>query len=396
MKRILWVKSDFLHPTTRGGQIRSLEILRRLHRRHEIHYVAYDDGASPEGLARSGEYCSFAYPVHREIASKKSIRFAGQLAAGLFSRLPVPVSRYRSKAMREQVAKLTAGHAFDAVVCDFPFVAPNFADLAPVTLFQHNVEAIIWKRHAEHAATFAHSFYFGLQARRMRAYEGELCRSVRAVIAVSAADADYMRKHYGVQQICPVPTGVDLDHFAPPPDPPRRADLVFLGSMDWMANIEGIVWFVREILPRIRRKKPDCSLAIVGRRPAAAVLKLASEDASIHVTGTVDDVRPWLWGSRVSIVPLRVGGGTRLKIFEAQAARVPVVSTTVGAEGLELEDGRHLLIADEPEAFAERCLAALDDASERRRLSDAAWEFIAARFSWETVSQAFERCLGLP
>lgn len=396
MKRILWVKSDYLHPTTRGGQIRSLEILRRLHGRHEIHYVAYDDGASPEGLARSGEYCSHSYPVRQEIASKSSIAFAGQLVAGLFSRVPVPVSRYRSKAMREQVSKVIAAHEFDAVVCDFPFVAPNFADLAPVTLFQHNVEAIIWKRHAEHAPTFAHACYFGLQARRMYAYEGELCRSVRTVIAVSAADAEYMRKEYGVARICSVPTGIDVDHFAPPPLSSHMADLVFLGSMDWMANIEGIVWFVREILPLIRRKKPDCSLAIVGRRPTAAVQKLAAEDARIHVTGTVDDVRPWLWGSHVSIVPLRVGGGTRLKIFEAQAARVPVVSTTIGAEGLDLEDGRHLLIADGPEAFAERCVTLLENASERQRLSNAAWDFISERFSWETVSQAFERCLGWP
>jgi polysaccharide biosynthesis protein PslH len=396
MKRILWVKSDFLHPTTRGGQIRSLEILRRLHQRHEIHYVAYDDGASPEGLARSREYCSYAYPVRQEIASKKSIVFAGQLIAGLFSRIPVSVSRYRSKAMRHQIGKLTAGQSFDAVVCDFPFVAPNLTDLTPVTLFQHNVEAIIWKRHAENAPTFAHAFYFGLQARRMRAYERELCRSVQQVIAVSAADADYMRKQYGVAKICSVPTGVDLEHFAPPPSSPHKADLVFLGSMDWMANIDGIVWFVREILPRIWREKPDCSVAIVGRRPTAAVLRLASEDPRIHVTGTVDDVRPWLWGSHVSIVPLRVGGGTRLKIFEAQAARIPVVSTTIGAEGLDLEEGRHLLIADQPEAFARHCLSMLDEASERQGLSNAAWDFISARFSWETVSQAFERCLGWP
>jgi hypothetical protein len=122
MKRILWVKSDFLHPTTRGGQIRSLEILRCLHRRHEIHYVAFDDGTSPDGVARSGEYCSFAYPIRREIAEKGSLKFTAQLFGGLFSPIPVPVSRYRSKAMQVQVDRLVAQHRFDAVVCDFPFV----------------------------------------------------------------------------------------------------------------------------------------------------------------------------------------------------------------------------------------------------------------------------------
>ena len=229
----------------------------------------------------------------------------------------------------------------------------------------------------------------------MSAYEGRLCRSVRGVIAVSPADADYMRTHYRVARICSIPTGVDLDRFAPPVSSPPTADLVFLGSMDWMANIDGIVWFVREILPRIRLKKPDCSLAIVGRKPDSAIQKLAQDDPRIHVTGTVDDVRPWLWGSQVSIVPLRVGGGTRLKIFEAQAARIPVVSTAIGAEGLvDSKTARSLLIADRPEVFADRCLSLLDDPSARKRLSDAAWDFISTRFSWESASEAFERGLG--
>ena len=394
MKRILWIKADFLHPTTRGGQIRSLEILRRLHQRHEVHYIGFEDPSSPEGVARSSEYCSFAYPLQHRVPDKASLAFVGQLIAGVFSRLPVAVSRYRSDAMREQIRKLTAQHSFDAIVCDFLFPAPNLPDLASATVFQHNVETMIWERHTKHAPTLAHRLYFGLQARRMREFEGRICRQVKQVIAVSDNDAETMRRLYQVSRVCPVPTGVDVDFFAPPSSSPALADLVFLGSMDWMPNIDGVSWFVREILPRIRRSKPGCSVAVVGRKPTAAVRELAERDRAIHVTGTVDDVRPWLWGSQISIVPLRVGGGTRLKIYEAQAARVPVVSTLVGAEGLGVEHGTHLLIADEPDAFADACLALLAREAECRRLADAAWNLVSSRFSWETVCCAFERCLG--
>ena len=390
--KLLWVKTDFLHPTTRGGQIRTLETLRRLHLKHEVHYVAFEDPAQPEGLARSSEYCAKAYPVAHRVADKTSPAFALQLIAGLFSRLPVAVSRYRSAAMRRQVETLLGQHKFDSVVCDFLFPALNIPRLDACVLFQHNVESMIWKRYVDHAAG-AKKLYFALQAKRMLAYEGAVCRSVRNVIAVSEADADTMRRIYGIGRAYPTPTGVDLDFFARPDAIEKLADLVFLGSMDWMPNIDGAVWFVREVLPLIRRRRPDCTLAIAGRLPSAEVTRLAQSDTRIKVTGTIPDVRPWLFGSLVSIVPLRVGGGTRLKIYEAMAAKAPVVSTAIGAEGLDVTDGENIYIADSPELFAERCLALLDSAAERERLSAAAWNLVASKYSWDVVTRSMERLL---
>ncbi len=243
--KLLWVKTDFLHPTTRGGQIRTLEMVRRLHRNHEVHYVAFEDPAQPEGLARSSEYCTKAYPVAHRVADKTSPAFALQLIAGLFSRLPVAVTRYRSAAMRRQVETLLGQHQFDGIVCDFLFPAPNIPRLDACVLFQHNVESMIWKRYVEHAAGLKR-VYFALQAKRMSAYEGEVCRLVRKVIAVSEADADAMRRIYGIPLASTTyRTGVDLDYFARPDASGKLADLVFLGSMDWMPNIDGAVWFVR-------------------------------------------------------------------------------------------------------------------------------------------------------
>ena len=391
--KLLWVKTDFLHPTTRGGQIRTLELLRCLHRKHEIHYIAFNDPNSPEGLERAGEYCSKAYPIDSKVVDKESPAFLVELFVGLFSRMPVAVRRYHSARMRAQVERLMQREVFDHIVCDFLFPAPNLPDLTSCVLFQHNVEAIIWKRRTDHAPGPLHRQYVKLQADRMLRYEGEVCRRVRKVIAVSEPDAVLMQEWYGVKRVEAVPTGVDADYFQARTPVPPAADLVFVGSLDWAPNIDGIDWFQREVLPLILRRKPDCSVAIVGRKPPRVIQELRSRYPGVQVTGTVPDVRPWLWGSKVSIVPLRVGGGTRLKIFEAMAAGIPVVSTTIGAEGLGARDGDTIRIADTPEDFAAACITLLDDAAERERLRDQALQMVTEKYSWEAVASAFEKLL---
>ena len=228
----------------------------------------------------------------------------------------------------------------------------------------------------------------------MLRYEGEVSRAVKNIISVSEADAETMRSLYGVSRVAAVPTGVDIDYFTWSMARIPSADLVFVGSMDWMPNINGVLWFVEEILPIIRKTRPDCSLVIAGRRPTPEIQRLAVADTRIRVTGTVGDIRPYLWDSAVSIVPLKIGGGTRLKIYEAMAARIPVVSTTIGAEGLDVQNGEDIHIADSPADFAARCLELLNDAAARRRMADAAFSMVSSRYSWEVVSRKFEELLA--
>lgn len=391
--KILWVKSDFLHPTTRGGQIRTLETLRVLHRRHEVHYLGLTDEAGGEGPSRAGEYSSRSYAVEHRAQDKGSIGFALELARGLVSPMPVAVARWESGELRERLRMLLKQEAFGSVVCDFLFPAPHFDDLSMVTLFQHNVEAQIWKRHAEHGRTVAHRGYFSGQSRKMQAYEGQVCRAARRVIAVSEADAALMRREYRVERVDAVPTGVNLEYFAPPVEAEETEELIFVGSMDWMPNEDGMKWFVGEVWPKIRRAKPQCRLAIVGRKPGPEVVMLGESNAGVTVTGTVPDVRRWLHGGKVCIVPLRIGGGTRLKIYEAMAAKLPVVSTTIGAEGLDYRHGENLMIADSPEAFAAACVDLLTGEQRRRAMADAALKLVSERYSWEAVTDVFERLL---
>jgi glycosyltransferase involved in cell wall biosynthesis len=391
--KILWVNANFMHPTNKGGSIRTLEMLRYLHRWHEIHYVAIEDPAHPEGPLLSKEYCSRAYPFRRRVPGKNSLAYYGQVAGSLFASIPLAMTRYSSPALGRFLDELMRKERFDRAVADHLTPATYFPGLERSVLFQHNVETVIWRRYAEHAEGALRKWYFGLQARRMFAFERRICRAAGHIVAVSDVDARMMRELFGATRISDIPTGVNIEYFAPPSSPESTADLVFVGSMDWMANEDGVLYFVREILPLIRRRRPETSFAIVGRRAPPSIADLGRQDPRILVTGTVPDVRPYLWGSRVSIVPLRIGGGTRLKIYESMAARVPVVSTTVGAEGLTVEHPENIRIADTPADFADRCLELLEDAGERQKVAAAAWNMILSRFSWEHVSHRFEKIL---
>lgn len=388
--KILWACPLFLHPTTKGGQIRTLEMLRHLHRRHEVHFVALDSDGNAEGIERSSEYCSHVYPVKHAVPAQGSPAFVAQFARYAFSRVPLAVQRFASQRMRALVADLAERERFDHIVCDFLAAAPNVPSLDRAVLFQHNVETIIWERREENARNPLVRAVYRSQRRRMFAYERQVCRTVRHVIAVSEEDARRMREMFGVSRVSHVPTGVDTEYFAPPPDAPLRHDLVFVGSMDWAPNVDGMLHFLAEVLPLIRRERPDCRVAIVGRTPGKEMLEAAARDPLLTVTGTIPDIRPYLWESAVSIVPLRIGGGTRLKIFEAMAAKIPVVSTTVGAEGLPVADGRHLFLADDAASFAGRCLELLHDADARRAMAEEAWGLVQAQFSWGHAARRFE------
>jgi glycosyltransferase involved in cell wall biosynthesis len=284
---------------------------------------------------------------------------------------------------------------FDCAVVDHLAPTAYFPDLPHAIFFQHNVETVIWRRHVEHAADPLRRWYFQLQADRMLEFERRVSREAGHIVAVSATDADEMRRLFGVTRVSEIPTGVNLGYFRPPETRTAGtgADLVFVGSMDWLPNVDGVLYFVREVLPLIRHKRPGCTLAIVGRTPPPKISELAAQDACVQVTGTVPDIRPYLWGSLVSIVPLRIGGGTRLKIYEAMAAKIPVISTSVGAEGLTVNPPEDIRFGDTPQDFAEQCLELLASAEERTRVATAAWEMVNANFSWEHVSRCFERVM---
>jgi sugar transferase (PEP-CTERM/EpsH1 system associated) len=390
---ILWLKTELLHPVDKGGKIRTYQTLKHLKALHQVTYLCLDDGsAAPDAETLAREYSHDLIRVPFSAPAKGTVAFYADLARNVVSSLPYAVAKYRSRAMEEAIRTAVRERDIDLVVCDFLFPSINVPDDlgVPVLLFQHNVEAAIWRRHAEAAGHPVKQRYMRAQYERMRAWERRECRRVAHVVAVSEQDAADMAREYGVSAVSAVPTGVDLEFFTPSgAQRQEEARLVFVGSMDWMPNEDGTAWFVREILPAIRAEVPGVHLDIVGRNPSPAVQALAREDASVTVTGTVSDVRPYVERAAVSIVPLRVGGGTRLKIFEGMALESAIVSTTIGAEGLPLVDGEEIVIADGPAAFAQACVRLMRDAAARATLGRAASARVRRDFGWDRAAAAF-------
>lgn len=390
--KILWVCPVLLRPISNGSQIRTNGILSHLSKLAEVHYV----GLQQAWQTRDGheEYCSEFYSFPCDPPPRKSLKFAWEAATNLAATMPLTVARYQSAAALAKVNELVARNRYDSIVVDFLLSAPNVPHLEDTVLFQHNVEARIRGRLAEQAPGGLVGWYLRKEAARLAAYEEHVCRRVKHVIAVSETDADFMVKEYGVQAPSTAQTGVNVEFFSPAGkngaagQPPSR-ELLFVGSLDYMPNIQGLLWFTSTVLPIIWKSRPSTTLAIVGKKPTAEVLKLAEGEPRIRVFGNVPDVRPYLWESKMSIVPLFAGSGTRLKIYEGMAAGVPVVSTPIGAEGLMYTDGETILIGDDAGSFANQCLSLLDDAPRRERLSRAAQAMVTEHFDWSGVARGF-------
>lgn len=390
---IVWIKTELLHPVDKGGRIRTYQMLRALRREHRITYVTLDDGtAAPDALERASEYADHVVRVPFSPPAKGTFAFYADLARNLLSPLPYAVAKYRSAALEREVKSVYAAGGVDVAVCDFLFPSLNVpvSPGIPSVLFQHNVESMIWERHSQVSVNPAARIYLREQWRRMRRWEESECRRFDKVVAVSPEDAGVFEKNYGLSDVSHVPTGVDVDYFQPSATVTREPrELVFTGSMDWMPNEDAIRWFAESILPLIQRRIPDVRLTVVGRNPPASVSALAASGSAVTVTGRVPDVRPYMDRAAAFIVPIRVGGGTRLKIYEAMAMECPVISTTVGAEGLPLAPGVHLEVADSPEAFAAAVARVLGHPEHASNLAAAAAGHVRSRFAWDRVAWAF-------
>ncbi|HSS20825.1 MAG TPA: glycosyltransferase [Pyrinomonadaceae bacterium] len=389
---ILWLKTELLHPVDKGGKIRTYNMLKELKRSHRVTYLTLDDGmATPSERESALEYCHELVCVPHQSREKFTTGFYQELLTNLASSLPYAVKKYTSAEFRQEIVQ-RATENVDLVVCDFLAPAANVPSQlnCPVVLFQHNVEAMIWRRHYEVQQNPIKKMYLFGQWLKMRAFERKMCRQFDAIVAVSEEDRDRMREEYAVKSVFEVPTGVDTSFFRPSNREERKAhNLVFTGSMDWLPNEDAITYFTEQILPRVKQAIPDVTLTVVGRNPYPSLLELAKRDPSVVVTGRVDDVRPYMERAAAYVVPLRIGGGTRLKIYEAMAMEQAIVSTTIGAEGLPVMHGAELLLADTEESFAEAVVNVLKNPTLAKSLGDCAAQTVRQNFGWEKVAERF-------
>lgn len=416
--RILWVKADKLLPVQNGGNIRTYHVLRYLSARHELTFYSYYSGA-PD--------LDYELELQRQLpgavavcTGKPELSGAARgldYLAHLREQPPYAVSRFAHPKVQKQLRNWFREERFDVAVCDFLDAAVNFPGNLniPSVLFQHNVESEIWRRHAATASNPAKKMMYQMEFRKMLRYERAAICKFQHVIAVSENDRALMTQWADANRVTVIPTGVDLAEYRPSAAGQDSAStnlastangsaqvgaasplITFIGAMDWEPNVDGVEYFCGEVWPLIKAEVPRARFRIVGRNPDRRVQKWASNvqggEGAIEVTGRVPSVVEHLRESAVVVVPLRIGGGTRLKIYEAMATAKAVVSTTIGAEGLDVSHGHDIMLADDPRSFAQAVIMLLKDYELRRSYEKAAAE-TAARFDWPAIGERFGQIL---
>lgn len=392
--RILWVKAGKLLPVDTGGKIRSYNILRHLARHHEVTLLSYYGGERDTAYETDiqcelpGAQTIYTAALDGSVVVQ-SLAYLGRM----FHSAPFAVSKFTHPDVQRAVASHLAENGFDVVVCDFLSASLNFPKhlITPTVLFQHNVEFALWQRMASTETSPVKRLAYQIEAKKMARYERRALGKFHHVIAVSEHDRQQMLAMEPSCSISVVPTGVDTQKYpmAPPAsaNPPR---IVFTGSMDWEPNVDAIEYFCRDIFPSVLAEFPAAVFQIVGRNPHPCVKQLAS--ASVEVTGTVSSVAEYLRDATVVVVPLRIGGGTRLKIFEAMAMGKALVSTSIGAEGLDVQNGRDLVLADDAATISQAINLLLRDSAVRRRYEKAAAK-LAAQYDWSNIEKRFTEVL---
>jgi polysaccharide biosynthesis protein PslH len=393
--KILWVKAGGLIPPDTGGKIRSYNILKELARNHSVtffsFYAAHDNDTHPS-LKDTFERV-VCMPL--DLPSPKSLAESRDYGIRLFSSQPYGITKYCRPQVRRSLRDLLKREKYDVILCDFMAAAGviPWRDPTPKVLFTHNVEATIWRRHYEIAKNPVWKAISWLEWKKMQAAELRYLRLADRVLTVSDTDRDAFSPSVGMEKLTVIPTGVDVDYFQPMPTQETANSLVFTGSMDWLPNEDAILYFADAILPLIKQQCPDVTLKVVGRSPSRKLQAAVEADKRIRLTGWVEDIRPFVARGSVCIVPLRIGGGTRLKIFEAMAMGKAVVSTTIGAEGLAVDNGRNILLADSPQDFADAVVSLFRDSHRRQQLGNDARKLVQENYSWNTVAKGFASTL---
>ncbi|MGC8958956.1 MAG: glycosyltransferase [Chloroflexia bacterium] len=394
--RVLFLALEPPFPPNDGGRIRTYNILKQVARRHEVTLVTFAQaGQDQERLAALRGMCREVIPFDRPPAPARTLP---RKAADFFRRRPACLGQYRSLALETALRRWAVERAFDVVHVDQILLAQYAEALRPLpaVLTHHNIEAEVQRRQIalDRQMSPWRRLRAWIECRRWRHFELSASRRFGALACVSERDAAYFRRYVPEVPAVVVPNGVDTQAFRPVERDGAEPVLLYSGRMDYPPNVDAVRWFGDEILPQVQRAVPAARLLIVGRDPTPEVRALAGRPG-IQVTGTVPDVRPYYAQAALYVVPLRFGAGTRLKILEAMAMGMPIVSTSLGSEGLDLVSGEDLVEADSAPAFARAVVELLGDGERRARLGRHARRTVEARFDWSQIALTQEEAYRL-
>ena len=401
--KVLFLSPTVPFPLTDGGRIRVFNLLKQVSQKCEVTLLALEtlptDAESIAHLER------FGIQVHlvRHGGELPPVSL-GTILSAFLKRVPITVARYNVPAYRQKFKELVATETFDLVHYEMFHVAQFHTETdLPSLLSQQNVDSAIWRRLCQETANPLRKCLYWTQQRAFERYERLINPKFDIVTCASEIDKQAFQRTSAESRFEIIPNGVDIEDYQPDSTPVRESSgldaigldaqephLIYIGSMDWYPNEDAVTFFADEVLPRIHEKLPNVQFSAVGGNPSPRVQKLAA-NPQILVTGRVPEIKPYFARATVFVVPLRIGSGTRLKILEALAMGKAVVSTTVGAEGLDLGIGEEILIADEPKAFAEAVLRLLTDASLRRRLGEKGRARVERDYDWCGIGEKLLR-----
>ncbi len=384
--KILFLSPTVPFPLTDGGRIRVFNLLKQIAKQSDVTLLALEtQETDAEGVAELQQLGITVHLVpHAPTLPRVSL---GTLVKAFLKRQPITVARYDVPAYRRKFKELIAEQSFDLVHYEMFHIAQFHRETdLPGVLSQQNVDSAIWRRLCSETVNPFYKFAYWTQQLAFERYERVLSPKFDAVTCTSDIDAAVFQQYCPEDAIEIIPNGVDITHYQPDFPAEAPAHLIYIGSMDWYPNEDAVAFFADEVLPRVQEKVPDVAFSIVGGNPSARVQKLAARDGVV-VTGRVPEIKPYFAEATVFVVPLRIGSGTRLKILEALAMGKAIVSTTVGAEGLDLRDGEEIFIADEPNAFADAVIQLLTDSELRRRVGENGRARVERDYDWRSIGR---------
>jgi sugar transferase (PEP-CTERM/EpsH1 system associated) len=385
--RILYVAPKIPWPATDGGRIAIYELVRHMTERgHQAAFLGFGTPQAADEL-RAHAGLLWARAVSHNTATNPF-----SALWNLLSPLPYTAAKYKSGAMADAIHTALQEELFDLVQLENTHMA-HYLGLVqkhnkPAVLRLQNVESLLAQRYARTVAPPV-NWYVSLQARRMARFEARACEQASLCLAITEEDAQRVRRLAPDAQVSVSPAGVDLERYYPQPMEEEPGTVVYVGALNWLPNVDSVRWFRNELWPRIQKDEPTARWIIVGKDPPADILRWPEEDRSIAVTGFVDDVRVYLHRASVVVVPLRSGGGMRLKILEAMAAGKAVVSTPLGAEGIPASNNEEIVLAPADRTFAPAVVRLLRQGVDRKRIGKAARAWVE-QYGWNRIAENLE------
>ncbi len=389
---VVIVTSELPWPATTGYRIRILNLALRLAPRHRITFIAYSSDEAEAAAVALGQHGIEALVVNRVIPVKSGPLFYARLVANLGSSLPYSVSSHSSEVLRRAVRSCRDRHRIDLWQAEGTALFGALGELngACKVIMAHNVESLIWQRHLESETHPLKRWYIKQQQHKFERFERHALAAANRVVVVSAQDASLVRERFGVRRVDVVDNGIDRAYFGAVQAEREPRQILFLGSLDWRPNLDAVGLLLDRIFPAVQASEPLARLCLVGRKPPDSLVRRIQGLENVELHADVPDVRPYLARSGVMVVPLRIGGGSRLKILESLAAGLPVVSTRIGAEGLDLEPGRDFMQGDTVDEIVRALIDCIRRPGSAQAQAERVRRYVLDRYDWDRLASQLE------